>query len=204
VAAKKKVAPVAGRLIKRYDNRKLYDPAARRYVTIADLARMVGRGEDVRVEDQRTGEDMTNVTLAQVVLEGLKQRTAEVPRQVLTRLIRLGVGAGARAKWTAPQEGAARARREAETIVAGLLSRGRLTLEEGLALRQEITESIHRIATEAQHGIEARLHGLIEKTAGGDAKAALDSLKERLLAFETYLAEPKAKKTQSTKTQRRR
>jgi polyhydroxyalkanoate synthesis repressor PhaR len=196
VAAKKKAAPVAGRLIKRYDNRKLYDPAVRRYVTIADLARMVGRGEDVRVEDQRTGEDMTNVTLAQVVLEGLKQRTAEVPRQVLTRLIRLGAGAGARSKWMAPQEGAARARREAEAIVAGLLSRGRLTLEEGLALRQEITESIHRLVTEAQHGIEARLHGLIEKTAGGGAGASLDSLKERLLAFETYLTEPKAKKVQ--------
>jgi polyhydroxyalkanoate synthesis repressor PhaR len=196
VAPKKKAAPVSGRLIKRYDNRKLYDPAAKRYVTIADLARMVGQGEEVRVEDQRTGEDMTNVTLAQVVLEGLKQRTAEVPRQVLTRLIRLGVGAGARSRWRAPQEGAARARREAEAIVAGLLSRGRLTLEEGLALRQEITESIHRLVTEAQHGIEARLHGLIDKTSGGDARASLDSLKERLLAFETYLTEPKAKKAQ--------
>lgn len=196
MATKQKAAPLGARLIKRYDNRKLYDPGAKRYVTIADLARMIGRGEEVRVEDQRTGEDMTNVTLAQVVLEGLKQRTAAVPRQVLTRLIRLGAGAGPRSKWMAPQEGAARARREAEAIVAGLLSRGRLTLEEGLALRQEITESIHRLVTEAQHGIEARFHGLIEKTAGGGAGASLDSLKERLLAFETYLTEPKAQKTQ--------
>ena len=194
MATKKQAAPL-GRLIKRYDNRKLYDPAARRYVTIADLARMIARGEEVRVEDQRTGEDMTNVTLAQVVLEGLKQRTADVPRQVLTRLIRLGAGARARATWTAPQESAARARREAETIVAGLLSRGRLTLEEALALRQQITDSIHRLVAEAQHGVEARLHGLIEKTAGSDAGASLESLKERLLAFETYLAEPKAPKT---------
>jgi len=196
VAAKRKAAPLPGRLIKRYDNRKLYDPAAKRYVTIPDLARMIARGEEVRVEDQRTGEDMTNVTLAQVVVEGLKQRTAEVPRQVLTRLIRLGAAAGARPEWTAPQEGATRARREAEAIVARLLSRGRLTLEEALALRQEITESIHRMVTEAQHGIEARLHGLIEKTAGGDAKASLDSLKERLLAFETYLTEPKSRRMQ--------
>lgn len=190
--AKKKPAPVAERLIKRYDNRKLYDPAARRYVTIADLATMVARGEEVRVEDQKTGEDMTTVVLAQVVLEGLKQRTARVPRQVLTRLIRLGAGTGPLAEWTAPLDAASRARQEAETIVAGLLSRGRLTLEEALALRQEIADSVHRLVAEAQHRIEARLHGLIEKTATGDAKTSLDSLKERLLAFETYLA-PKAK-----------
>jgi polyhydroxyalkanoate synthesis regulator phasin len=160
---------------------------------------MVGRGDEVRVEDQKTGEDLTNVMLAQVVLDGLKQRTARVPRQVLTRLIRFGAGAGALAERANPQDVAAQARQEAETIVAGLLSRGRLTLEEALALRQEITESVHRLATRAQHGIEARLHGLIEKTAVGDAKASLDSLKERLLAFETYLTGP-----DPTTTKRRR
>jgi polyhydroxyalkanoate synthesis repressor PhaR len=182
------------RLIKRYDNRKLYDPASGRYVTIADLARMVEKGDEVRVEDQRTGQDLTTVVLAQVVLEGLKQRTAKVPRQVLTRLIRLGSGASAAwAERTVAQEAAARARQEAERIVSGLLSRGRLSLEEALALRQEIAQSVHRLVADAQRSIEDRLHGLIERTRGKDAGTSLDSLKERLLTFETYLAEPRRK-----------
>jgi polyhydroxyalkanoate synthesis repressor PhaR len=177
------------RLIKRYENRKLYDPAARRYVTMTDLARMIARGEDVQVEDQKSGEDLTTVVLAQVVLETLKQRTAEVPRQVLTRLIRLGSAsfAGAASR-TAPLDAAVRAREEAERIVSGLLSRGRLSLEEALALKQEIAQSVQRLVTEAQRGLEARLHGLFEPGKGKDATATLDSLRTRLLTFETYLS----------------
>ena len=126
--------PAAGRLIRRYDNRKLYDTRERRYVVLGDLARMVGQGEDLRVEDQRTGEDLSAVVMAQVILEGVKERTTRIPGQVLARLIRLGFGSpGRRARWPEPGEAAAQARREAERIVAGLLARGRLTLEEGLA-----------------------------------------------------------------------
>ncbi len=194
IVAKKKPQLASERLITRYDNRKLYDPQAKRYVTMADLALMIGRGGEVRVEDQKTGEDLTTVVLAQVVLEGLKQRTAQVPRQVLTRLIRFGANGGARAEWTAPHDVAARAQQEAESIVSSLLSRGRLSIEEALALRQEITDSVHRLVTEAQRGIEARLHSLIEKTPVGDAAASLGTLKERLLAFETYLTGPKPRK----------
>lgn len=192
------VAKAAGgeRLIKRYDNRKLYDPAARRYVTMTDLARMIAHGEDVHVEDQKTGEDLTTVVLAQVVLESLKQRTTEVPRQVLTRLIRLGSAPfAAVARRTAPLDAAARAREEAERIVSGLLSRGRLSLDEALALKQEIAQSVQRLVTEAQRGLEARLHGLFETGKGKDANASLENLRERLLTFETYLSNPGHTKT---------
>ena len=82
----------APRLIKRYDNRKLYDAGARRYVTIEDIARLITAGEDVFVQDQKSGQDITSVVLAQVILDGVKERTDSIPRQVLTRLIRLGGG----------------------------------------------------------------------------------------------------------------
>jgi len=86
----------AERTIRRYDNRKLYDAQARRYVTLDELSRLIGGGTEVRVVEQRTGEDITTVVLAQVVLEGIKQRTATIPHQVLSRLIRLGSGRRAR------------------------------------------------------------------------------------------------------------
>jgi polyhydroxyalkanoate synthesis repressor PhaR len=182
------------RLIKRYDNRKLYDVADRRYVTMADLSQAIAGGEEVRVEDQKTGEDLTTVVLAQVVLENLKQRTTKVPSQVLTRLIRLGSRGATAATWSAAQDTAARAREEGERIAAGLLSRGRLTFEEAAALRQEIVEAVGRLVGEAQRSLETRLHGLLDIGPGGDAAASLDTLKERLLAFETYLSKPKGRK----------
>lgn len=180
----------AERVIKRYDNRKLYDPHTRRYVTLSDLAGMVAGGLDVRVVDQRTGEDLTAAVLAQVILEGIKERTSSVPRQVLSRLIRLGAqGAQKMGRWMGPQEAAARARTEAERMVEGLIARGRLTLEEALGLRQEIAATVQRLVTEAQHGLEERIRGLFELTDREGVHPALTSLKEKLLAFETYLGD---------------
>jgi polyhydroxyalkanoate synthesis repressor PhaR len=183
----------AERTIRRYDNRKLYDAEARRYVTLDELSRLIGGGTEVRVVEQRTGEDITTVVLAQVVLEGIKQRTATIPHQVLSRLIRLGSGpAGAFTEWLDPHEASTRARHEAERIVSGLVARGRLTLDEALALRQDIAASAQRLVAEAQAGVQTRLRRLLETEKGPGVTPALQALKERLSAFETLLAPPRA------------
>jgi polyhydroxyalkanoate synthesis repressor PhaR len=77
-------------VIKRYANRKLYDTETKRYVTLEDLANFVRRGEDVRVVDHATGEDLTSVTLLQVVFEEEKKIGGLLPQVFLTRLIRAG------------------------------------------------------------------------------------------------------------------
>jgi len=190
----KAVSPGAPeRLIRRYDNRKLYDAEERRYVTLEELARLVGEGTDVRVVEQRTGEDITTIVLAQVVLEGIKQRTATIPHQVLSRLIRLGSAkAGGFTEWLDPQEASTRARHEAERIVSGLVTRGRLTLDEALALRQDIAGSAQRLVAEAQAGVQARLRRVLETDKGQGVAPALQALKERLSTFEDLLAPPRA------------
>ena len=180
------------RVIKRYDNRKLYDPLAKAYVTLEGLARLVAAGHDVSVLDQKTGEDLTTTVLAQVILEGLKQRSASIPRQVLARLIRLGMSPsppGGRAQ-PAPKDLAARAREEAEKIVAGLLRQGRLPLEEAVALRQQIAATLHRAVGDAQRSLEQRFHSLMEWTEReSGVSPALQALKEKLLTLEAYLGE---------------
>jgi len=180
------------RVVKRYGNRKLYDAEAGRYVTLDDLSRMVGHGEEVRVVDQRSGDDLTTVVLAQVLLEGLKRRTARVPREVLLRLIRLGFGSLARwGRSLGPQEAVARARHEVERIVSGLLGRGKLTLDEALSLRQQLARTVQRSVADAQTAIEARLHGLLDRTEkDGEVAPALRSLRERLMSLDTYLDTP--------------
>jgi polyhydroxyalkanoate synthesis repressor PhaR len=147
------------RPIRRYANRKLYDVEARRYVTLDDLADRVGRGEEVQVLDQRTSEDLTNLTLAQMVLDAVRDKAAQIPRPVLARLVRLARGpASAWGDWISPQEAASRARAEVERVVGGLLAKGRLSLEEGLALRQDLARSVHGIVAEAQSGAEKLRH----------------------------------------------
>jgi polyhydroxyalkanoate synthesis repressor PhaR len=143
------------RLIRRYANRKLYDVEARRYVTVDELAERVGAGDEVQVVDQKTGEDLTNLTLAQMVLDAVRDKAAHVPRPVLARLVRLARGpASAWGDWLSPQEAASRARAEVERVVGGLLAKGRLTLEEGLALRQDLARSVHGIVADAQSGAQ--------------------------------------------------
>lgn len=175
-------------LIKRYDNRKLYDPAARRYVTIDALARRVADGEELRVVEQSTGEDITTQLLAQVVVELIRQRTAQVPREVLARLIRFGMGPAPVAEPPTPQDLASRARDEAERVVGGLVKKGRITLEEALSVRQELGDSLQRLASETQRRLEGHVHGLLELSEReSGVSPALAALRRRLLALETHL-----------------
>lgn len=76
------------RLIKRYSNRKLYDTHASRYVTLTQIAEMVGDGEIVKVVDNKTREDKTEFTFAQVILEQLKSSAPGVARVKLAEIIR--------------------------------------------------------------------------------------------------------------------
>lgn len=79
-------------VIKRYANRKLYDTESKRYVTLEDLAAFIRDGEDVRVVDHVTGDDLTSMTLLQVVFEEEKKIGGLLPQVFITRLIRAGGG----------------------------------------------------------------------------------------------------------------
>ena len=74
------------RVIKRYSNRKLYDTKDSRYVTLLQIAEMVRSGEDVQIIDNNTKDDLTEVTLAQIVYEEQKN-SKNVPLQTLKELI---------------------------------------------------------------------------------------------------------------------
>lgn len=65
------------RVIKRYSNRKLYDTARSRYVTLDEISEMVKDGEDVQILDNKTGVDLTSVTLTQIIYEDQKKLNQE-------------------------------------------------------------------------------------------------------------------------------
>lgn len=72
--------PPRPRIIKRYANRKLYDTRDSRYVTLQQIAEHVRAGEEVTIIDNTTKEDLTNVTLAQIVYEEERRSEGEARR----------------------------------------------------------------------------------------------------------------------------
>jgi polyhydroxyalkanoate synthesis repressor PhaR len=75
-------------LIKKYGNRRLYDTSDSRYVTLDELAGKIRSGSDLRVVDAQNGEDLTQATLTQIVLE-TGNAAKFLPVQLLTQMIRL-------------------------------------------------------------------------------------------------------------------
>ena len=76
------------RIIKRYSNRKLYDTRGSSYVTLLQIAEMIRNGEDVQIIDNATKEDKTDVTLALIISEELRNKPRAIPITTLKALIR--------------------------------------------------------------------------------------------------------------------
>jgi polyhydroxyalkanoate synthesis repressor PhaR len=74
-------------VIKRYGNRRLYNTAASRYVNLDDIAALVREGKDVKVVDARTGQDLTRVTLTQIITEDARDKPTGLPLELLRQLI---------------------------------------------------------------------------------------------------------------------
>ena len=61
------------KIIKRYQNRKLYDTQQSCYVTLDDIAKMIRTNEEVMVIDNKSKNDITAATLTQIIFEAEKK-----------------------------------------------------------------------------------------------------------------------------------
>lgn len=75
------------RVVKRYSNRKLYDTVESRYVTLPQIAELVRQGQEVRIIDNATKEDLTRMTLAQILYEEERKQSRALPIAALKELI---------------------------------------------------------------------------------------------------------------------
>lgn len=76
------------RAIKKYGNRRLYDTVDSRYIKLEELAARIRQGIEVQVLDARTNQDLTQVTLAQIILES-RGAAKLLPTQLLSQLVRM-------------------------------------------------------------------------------------------------------------------
>jgi len=75
-------------IIKRYGNRRLYNTETSTYVNYQDLSEIIRKGQDIRVIDSKSGEDVTKSILIQVILEEEKSNKSVLPAEFLFQLIR--------------------------------------------------------------------------------------------------------------------
>lgn len=80
------------RVIKKYPNRRLYDTAESRYITLADVQRLVVDRVDFVVIDKRTEGDITQSILLQVIAEQEHGGVSVMSRDFLSQVIRSGCG----------------------------------------------------------------------------------------------------------------
>src|SRR5437870_12251730 len=77
-------------IIKRYSNRKLYDTQESRYVTLEEIEEMIRGGKEISVVDAASGEDLTSVTLTQIILENERNHRSALPAAFLHQLVKHG------------------------------------------------------------------------------------------------------------------
>jgi polyhydroxyalkanoate synthesis repressor PhaR len=128
------------RLIKRYGNRKLYDTQQSRYVTLDDITVFVKAGEEIRVIDNDTGEDMTAVTFAQIILEEERRKTGLLPLPLLRRII---------------QHGEATLQDIAQRVDKGMEAIGSIGEKAGKRVQELVGRGVDELLTAPQKRLEA-------------------------------------------------
>jgi polyhydroxyalkanoate synthesis repressor PhaR len=172
------------RVIKRYTNRKLYDTVESRYVTLEEVAGFIKAGAEVKIVDNRSKEDLTSVTLAQIIFEEEK-RKSRMPLDALREIIRHGGEAvtGFLHNQVGPR--VASFREEAEGLRDRLLrredeERGKVN---PIEQARELVAQSQRVIEEWQKRLDERVRQAVENIT------SLPALSRDLAALEKRIAE---------------
>lgn len=150
------------RVIKRYPNRKLYDTQKSCYVTLDEIANMVKEGEDVQIIDNKTNEDITSVTLTQIIFEEEKKNKSILPLSALKKIIQSGQDF-LQSRITESAERMTHFREETEKQFQRLLNRGELTAEEYRNLLTEFLESRQKNIEDFQKNLDEKVRSYVDR-----------------------------------------
>jgi polyhydroxyalkanoate synthesis repressor PhaR len=165
-------------VIKRYTNRKLYNTASKRYITLEEIAILIRQGEEIQVVDNATGEDLTAVTLSQIIMEQEKKRGGFLPSPVLAALVQAGGESlgSLRRNLASPLDLLRQVDEEIERRIQSLVRRGEMEEDLGMRLRDllsrhlpsdEVVERVlerHEVPTQIEiQELMAQIETLAEK-----------------------------------------
>jgi polyhydroxyalkanoate synthesis repressor PhaR len=149
--------------IKRYPNRKFYNPETSQYVTLGGIASLIRSGREVQVIDHASGEDLTTLILTQIILEQEKRQSGFVPRGLLTGLVQAsGLTLNRiRQALSDPVDWQRQVDAEIERRIEGLSEEGGLTAAEAADLKMLLLRSREEASMEIEE--EAILRVLAEQ-----------------------------------------
>lgn len=129
------------RKIKKYANRKMYDTVQKRYISLDQLSELIKDGEDVVVEDNETGQDITGPVVSQILAREKKPDPDAAPASLLANFLRKGTGtvAGYARRSTEMLAGVVTmAEDEIDKLVGLLIKNDELSESEGNRLKSEM------------------------------------------------------------------
>jgi polyhydroxyalkanoate synthesis repressor PhaR len=176
------------KVIKRYTNRKLYDTVESRYVTLDEIAEMIKAGAEVKIIDNRTKEDLTSVTLAQIIFEEEK-KTSKMSLETLRDMIRHGGEVAQRFMEGTQAELRGRVeavRAAAEQRVQSLLKQGQQTSDKAKELVQASQEAVAALQKKVDERVRAAVEGMSNLS---DVRRSLDEIAKRIEALEQKVDE---------------
>ncbi len=170
------------RIIRRYQNRKLYDTQDSRYVTLDDIALMIKEGRDIKVVDNKSKKDLTAMTLAQIIFEEEKKDKSVLPLSTLKKIIQSGsesiqdiVDRFFSPGVTSVQQ----AKVEVEKAIDRLVNRGKLKEEDRKHIIKELYSQSQKSMTDVARHVEDNLARFL------DSLRPLANLQERIGDLET-------------------
>ncbi len=181
------------RTIKRYSNRKLYDTEDKRYITLEQIAALVRENQDIKVVDNQTGEDLTTVTLSQILLEQEKRKETSLPKSFFTNLIQrsttqvMDFTKKNVLSWFDSSFGS---EQEVEANIDKAVQSGEVSQDEAKKLKDEIRSRTASFKKKMDEMIERRVQDVLERLnipTKTDMAKLNDRLDEITKKFETLL-----------------
>lgn len=174
------------RIIKRYQNRKLYDTTHSCYVTLDDICQMIKKGEDVSIIDNKTREDLTTVTLTQIILEEEKSKKNILPLSALKNIIQSGGEQIAHFFQKSIQSVSAisTVKDEAEKVAEKVIDKIKDEIEDGGAFVRDYLSKTHQSIDDFSKKLEDKLKSLGQLSNFPALRSNLRSLRKKVAELE--------------------
>lgn len=182
--------------LKRYANRRLYDSDTSKTITLEDVASMILQGEEIKVVDNLSGNDITPKILGQTFLKvSLGQRNEDFSNFMLTALIREtgrdisalferlvlgGIGSGYLN------------RDRVEKIIQSMVELGDLKSEDFGAYRDDLLKNLAMRASEKKDQILRDLEKISETLTESGEKPSISEINDRIKEVADRLQENKS------------
>jgi len=151
-------------IIKRYPNRKLYNTETKKYISLDEIGDLIRQGREIQVIDYTSGEDLTAITLTQIIAEREKKESGFLPHSILAGLIQTGgdrLSAMQRNLFSSigflPQ-----VEEEIRRRIQLLINQGELTVEEGHRILEKML-SLSSPQPSKPQNYEEEIENILEK-----------------------------------------